>query len=252
MKADIVTNVFVPQVWEPILADHATGWKQNTAPHIPSWGSRALYTFIADSSDLRALVGMAPAPSVLPSATSDWLASDPMDVDEEEAEDDGIDHEQELIRLLEADHYALEQAIEERLDTADDHDDELSAIGGGAEEEEGQERQDEGDDGNDGNDGDDSDDSNDDDDGSDGEAIEAEAEAEAGERENLRERPSRVSAVSAVLAISEQIRMGYDGGAGANPGADAAANAALLLQLRPNRQQQQQQHTLSNGASGTK
>jgi hypothetical protein len=66
-------------------------------------------------------------------------SADSAAVDEEK--DNGIDHEQELMRLLRADRDALEQAIEESLNTAaDDHDDELSAVGG-AEEEEGQEGQ---------------------------------------------------------------------------------------------------------------
>jgi hypothetical protein len=74
------------------------------------------------------------------------------------------------MRLLRADRDALEQAIEESWNTAaDDHDDELSAVGG-AEEEEGQEGQED--------DGDGELDAQ--------EAIEAEAEAEAGEKKRAR------------------------------------------------------------------
>jgi hypothetical protein len=58
MKEDIVRNVFVPRVWEHLVADHAAEWTQQTAPHIPDWRGKQLYKFIAEDPKLRALVGM--------------------------------------------------------------------------------------------------------------------------------------------------------------------------------------------------
>ena len=135
MKADIVDNVFRPRVWDKLVADHASGWKEKTTPHIPSWGPIQLYTFISNSEELRVMLNI----PLIPVTPAHELISSSAVVDVDGCVADicsGLlaDPEEELQKQLLSEHDVLRDAIVARVQELVDTSHELEgdrAEGGG-------------------------------------------------------------------------------------------------------------------------
>jgi hypothetical protein len=111
MKEDIVRNVFVPRVWEHLVADHAAEWTQQTAPHIPGWRGKQLYKFIAEDPKLRALVGMSLSAAEPAEVVLDLDAAEPAEVVLD------LDHEEMLRDVLLVEESRITEAISKRVAT---------------------------------------------------------------------------------------------------------------------------------------